>query len=137
MSGRPDKFGIFEINVILTDTISECFSKFIEYWHSKPGIRLGSSKNNISGEQHRPLLMIVYSSGLRVSEVVVLKAVCLISEYCSSHDTQTWFFSGQNPAHHLTVRTAQKVFDKAILRAKITKNISIRNLCHAFATHLL
>jgi site-specific recombinase XerD len=116
--------------------------------------------------KHRLLLMLVYSSGLRVSEVVALKkehidierkviyikngkgrkdrntmladkAASFIKEYCTFYGIETWLFPGQRSKHPLTIRSAQNIFDKALRRAQIPKNISIHSLRHTFATHLL
>jgi site-specific recombinase XerD len=110
--------------------------------------------------------MLVYSSGLRVSEVVVLKrehidlsrkvvniktgkgrkdrctvlsekAALFVSEYFGSFRIQTWLFPGQPASRHLSIRSAQHIFEKSALRAGITKQISIYGLRHTFATHLL
>jgi site-specific recombinase XerD len=116
--------------------------------------------------KHRLLLMLVYSSGLRVSEVVALKrehidlsrkviyvrqgkgrkdrstilsekAAQCITEYCTLNGIQSWLFPGQPPTGPLTIRSAQHIFDKAIHRAEIPKKTSIHSLRHTFATHLL
>jgi site-specific recombinase XerD len=116
--------------------------------------------------KHLLLLMLVYSSGLRVSEVVSLKmenfdisrkviyvkqgkgrkdrctilsekAASLISGYCGFFGIKDWLFPGQPPTSHLSIRSAQHIFDKAVYRAGISKNISIHGLRHTFATHLL
>ncbi|MDR0322297.1 MAG: site-specific integrase [Treponema sp.] len=119
-----------------------------------------------SNPKHRLLLMLVYSSGLRVSEAVVLKREHIdlsrkvvyiksgkgrksrstvlsekvaqyIGEYYSAYNIQTWLFPGQPANCHLSIRSAQRVFDKAVLHAGITKKTSIHGLRHTFATHLL
>jgi site-specific recombinase XerD len=115
--------------------------------------------------KHRLLLMLAYSSGLRVSEVVALKrqhvdfgrktlmiynakgrrdrltlladrAATFIREYCERFGIKTWLFPGPSGGH-LTTRTAQHIFEKAVHNASIQKRLSIHSLRHSFATHLL
>ena len=122
--------------------------------------------NMESNIKHRLLLTLAYSSGLRVSEVVFLKkeqidtsrgviyiklgkgrkdrctllsekAARLFSEYCTLFNIQTWLFPGQPETRHITIRSAQKIFVKAVKRAEINKEVSIHSLRHTFATHLL
>jgi site-specific recombinase XerD len=119
-----------------------------------------------SNPKHRLLLMLVYSSGLRVSEVVVLKkehidisrkvvyikaskgrkdrctvlsekVARFISEYSDAFHIKTWLFPGQPANSHISIRSAQRIFEKAALHAGITKKTSIHGLRHTFATHLL
>jgi site-specific recombinase XerD len=116
--------------------------------------------------KHRLLLMLAYSSGLRVSEVVALKkehidfsrqvvhvkmgkgrkdrstllsekSVQYIEEYCESRNIETWVFPGQVANRPLTIRSAQRIFDKAAANAGVKKDVSIHSLRHTFATHLL
>jgi site-specific recombinase XerD len=115
--------------------------------------------------KHRLLLMLTYSSGLRVSEVVALKkehidfgrktlivngakgrkdritlladrAAAFLREYCGHNNVKDWLFPGQDKGH-LRIRTAQSIFEKAVRNAGIEKKVSIHSLRHTFATHLL
>ncbi len=121
---------------------------------------------SLENEKHRALLMLVYSSGLRVSEVVSLRcgdldrdrmllmvrggkgrkdrytllsetAMAAVDEYMKTHKPLYWLFPGANPRKHLTTRSAQLVFGKACKKVGITKYVSIHSLRHSFATHLL
>jgi site-specific recombinase XerD len=119
-----------------------------------------------SNLKHRLLLMLAYSSGLRVSEVVALKPsdvdlsrrvlyirsakgrkdrfVMLSSRVKKYLDELNlcprelaWLFPGARPGSHLTIRSAQHIFECARAKAGIEKPVSIHSLRHAFATHLL
>jgi site-specific recombinase XerD len=116
--------------------------------------------------KHRLLLMMAYSSGLRVSEVVMLKkehidfdrmvilirggkgrkdrftilsgrAAKFIKEYCALYTIENWLFPGGHSMKHISIRSAQNIFEKAMAHAEINKDLSIHSLRHTFATHLL
>ncbi|MDD3643738.1 MAG: tyrosine-type recombinase/integrase [Candidatus Krumholzibacteria bacterium] len=120
----------------------------------------------VSNLKHRAILMVVYSSGLRVGEVVrlrvedidsgrrmirvrggkggkdrmtVLSAVALdiLRIYCRLHRPSKWLFPGGREGSHLTARSVQNVVEQARRKAKITKAFSTHALRHSFATHLL
>jgi site-specific recombinase XerD len=122
--------------------------------------------DNVKNPKHKLLLMLCYSSGLRVSEVVALKkehidltrkvllvklgkgrrdrntliaekSINYILDYLIDNEIEKWVFPGQPNSRPITIRTAQRIFDNAVKKAEITKDVSIHNLRHAFATHLL
>lgn len=109
------------------------------------------------------MISLLYSSGLRVSELVNLKRVDLdlmqkhgwvrkgkgskdrifsISEslcqslktYCDKNPDKIYLFSEDKP---LTTRNIQKIIQKTAKKAGIAKKVTPHTLRHSFATHLL
>ena len=122
--------------------------------------------NALTNLKHRAIMMLLYSAGLRVGEVVRLKAhdidsarmlvlirsgkgdkdrVSVLSEvalemlrdYYRVYRPQKWLFPRAKVGRHITERTVQKVFVQAKDRAGIHKDATVHSLRHSFATHLL
>lgn len=115
--------------------------------------------------KHSLVLKVCYGMGLRVSEVVALKLSDIDSaemlvrieqgkgkkdriavlphsllpelrEYYLSYRPKVYLFEGKEGEAY-SVRSAQSVFKKAIVKAGIRKKIGIHGLRHSFATHLM
>ena len=115
--------------------------------------------------KHKTLLALIYSSGLRISEALNIKAtdidsermlihiknakgkkdrytllsskvLGLLREYYSLYKPKTFLFEGQNGGQYNS-RSAQLVLQECAAKVGITKRISLHTLRHSFATHLL
>jgi site-specific recombinase XerD len=116
--------------------------------------------------KHRAILMLLYSAGLRVGEVVRLtpadldlerglvrvrggkgrkdrytllarRAIDAVDLYRDAYPTDRWLFPGDRPGRHLTTRSVQRVVKNAARVAGIEKAVTAHTLRHSFATHLL
>lgn len=120
----------------------------------------------VANLKHKAMLMLIYSSGLRVSELTQLKiddidkerkmlhvrgakgkkdrytilsdtALNLLEEYRRTVVLNDYLFPGQNGEGCITARTVEAIMTGALKKAGITKPATVHTLRHSFATHLL
>lgn len=120
----------------------------------------------VENMKHRTLLLLAYSAGLRVSEVISLKIndidsdrmqisvnhakgkkdrvvtlseflLPILREYYTLYKPQTWLFEGQDSREHYSSRSAQQIFKDTYKKLGIPPQCSFHSLRHSFATHLL
>jgi site-specific recombinase XerD len=116
--------------------------------------------------KHRAILMMAYSSGLRISEVAHLKvsdidsarmtvlvqqgkgkkdrytvlskvALGTLTQYLEAYKPTSWLFPGTRADRPITESSVGCIMRAAKKRAIIMKRATIHTLRHSFATHLL
>lgn len=121
---------------------------------------------NVENLKHKTLLLLAYSAGMRVSEVVQLKITDINSDrmqvsinhtkgkkdrvvtlsksilpflrqYYKKYKPVDWLFEGLNSNEHYSARSAQQVFKDAYKKLGLPAQISFHSLRHSYATHLL
>ena len=119
-----------------------------------------------SNIKHKTMLSLIYSCGLRRSELLHLKPadidskrgiviirqakgrkdriaplshkiLAMLRDYYSSSKPKIWLFEGQNPGETYSEKSLQCVLKQALIKVKITKPVSLHWLRHSYATHLL
>jgi site-specific recombinase XerD len=116
--------------------------------------------------KHKCILMTVYGSGLRLSEIIGLKvsdidsknmrifirqgkgkkdryailsekSLQILREYWKAYKPKDWLFEGKKKGTPYSHRGPQDAFYKAVKKAGIKKDVSLHTLRHSFATHML
>ncbi|NLW33414.1 MAG: tyrosine-type recombinase/integrase [Fibrobacter sp.] len=121
--------------------------------------------STISNLKHRCIMYLIYSGGLRLSEVVHLKiedldfdrmqihirkakgrkdrytifskkAAIIVQEYIEQYKPGSYLFCGQTGGLY-SGRSIENVFSRALKNSGIKKAATVHTLRHSFATHLL
>lgn len=122
--------------------------------------------NALGNSKHRTMLSLIYSCGLRRSELLNLKPLDIDSkrniiiiraakgkkdrivplsakilemlrEYYKSYKPKTWLFEGQQGNEPYDARSLSNVLKQALAKTTIKKPVSLHWLRHSYATHLL
>jgi integrase/recombinase XerD len=115
--------------------------------------------------KHRAIIALLYSCGLRISELINMKLadfhierkqlivkngkgrkdryvsladsfLPLLSNYYNSYKPKIYFVEGQNGGKY-SAESVRQFLRKSCLKAKIKKNVTPHTLRHSYATHLL
>ena len=116
--------------------------------------------------KHKAILMIIYSAGLRISELINLtladidskrmqirisaakgkkdrysilsvKTLEILRQYFTKYKPKNYLFEGQEANQAYSSRSIQVFFKESCKKAGILKKVSVHTLRHSFATHLL
>lgn len=123
--------------------------------------------DTVKNIKHRTIIMLLYSSGLRVSEISHLKITDIDSKsmrikvvqgkgskdrytllsqqvlvelraYYIIYKPKEYLFNGSGPGRPLSVRSIQHLVQKALIQLGLeSKNYTVHTIRHSFATHLV
>ncbi len=89
-------------------------------------------------DSSRHMLIIRNAKGYKDRLVPVSdKIIGMLREYYIAYKPGTWLFEGQYPGSRYSARSLEQVLKNALIRARITKPVTLHWLRHSYATHLL
>lgn len=121
---------------------------------------------NCNNIKHKTILIVAYSAGLRISELLAVKlqdldvermtihinlgkgkkdrytvlsklALQYIQTYLKKYQPSVYLFENEQSGKQYSPTSVSNILKKAVLKAGITKSVSMHTLRHSFATHLL
>jgi integrase/recombinase XerD len=122
--------------------------------------------NSIENIKHKAIASLLYGSGLRISELINLKAehidsinmrvivqqgkgkkdrttllskseLELLRQYFREYRPKIYLFNGQNGQLKYSKRSIEQIIANAAIKSNIKKHVTPHTLRHCFATHLL
>jgi integrase/recombinase XerD len=116
--------------------------------------------------KHRAILMLAYSSGMRLNEIrhlkpkdidaermmirvsngkgnkardtlLASKTLSVLRKYYKKHHPKKYLFEGSRPGYMLSLSMYRYIFHKSVKIAGVQKEVVFHSLRHSFATHLL
>ena len=122
--------------------------------------------NALGNLKHRTMLSLIYSCGLRRSELLNLKPadidskrniiiirqskgkkdrivplsekiLLMLREYYVAYKPKEWLFEGQTIREKYSEKSLESVLKNALAKTKIKKPVSLHWLRHSYATHLM
>lgn len=126
---------------------------------------VASIMKQVDNLKHKTLLMLAYSSGMRISEIINLKitdidserkqikieqskgkkdrctilsekVLPLLRDYYKEYKPKYYMFEGQTGNQYSTT-SIHMILSRAVVKAGIKKHVTMHTLRHSFATHLL
>ena len=123
--------------------------------------------DSVSNIKHRTIIMMLYSSGMRLCEIAALKITDIDSKlmrikivqgkgakdrftilsqqvlielraYYLIYKPKEYLFNGDKPGKRYSIRSIQHLVQKALIKIGLdSKNYSVHTIRHSFATHLV
>ena len=123
--------------------------------------------DSVSNIKHRTIIMMLYSSGMRLCEIAALKITDIDSKlmrikivqgkgakdrftilsqqvlielraYYLIYKPKEYLFNGDKPGKRYSMRSIQHLVQKALIKIGLdSKNYSVHTIRHSFATHLV